>query len=387
MNNIDSEWDNFLENNLIDDYDSDNDNNINSDDYDEIKLNLNDDDVNNDTNNNKNNINCTPLYISTKTKIVYINKIIDIYDIFWKIPILEYYKQEEGIIKKQIKLSLKNEAESEKINEIIKNINSYKKVNILNFINNPSGRILYKDIRKITVGLSRKDLMFNKNTNKSAFYNCFVLTMRIFDNYIFKEFHIKLFNTGKIEIPGIQNDNDVYKILDKLNILLKNISNINIIYNKNNIQNVLINSNFNCGFYIKREILFNILRNNYNINACYDPCSYPGIQCVYYFDINKNSVITEAINFKNIKSNNNIVKISYMIFRTGSILIVGKCSEYILNYVYNFIKDILLKEYSKIKLSNNNNNSHLSNNNNIDEKYDNKCTKKKIKKKYIYINS
>ena len=41
-----------------------------------------------------------------------------------------------------------------------------------------------------------------------------------------------------------------------------------------------------------------------------------------------------------------------MLFRTGSILIVGKCSETILNFVYNYIKDILIKEYSKIVLSN-----------------------------------
>ena len=43
-------------------------------------------------------------------------------------------------------------------------------------------------------------------------------------------------------------------------------------------------------------------------------------------------------------TNNDVqYKLSFMIFRTGSILIVGKCSEYILNYVYNYIKDIFEK--------------------------------------------
>ena len=37
-----------------------------------------------------------------------------------------------------------------------------------------------------------------------------------------------------------------------------------------------------------------------------------------------------------------------MIFRTGSVLIVGKCDEIILNYIYNFIKDILYDEYINI---------------------------------------
>jgi hypothetical protein len=37
-----------------------------------------------------------------------------------------------------------------------------------------------------------------------------------------------------------------------------------------------------------------------------------------------------------------------MIFRTGSILIVGKCDENVLYIIYEFLKDLLLKEYSKI---------------------------------------
>ena len=36
--------------------------------------------------------------------------------------------------------------------------------------------------------------------------------MRLNIEGTFKEFHIKLFNTGKIEIPGIQNTN----VLDKV---------------------------------------------------------------------------------------------------------------------------------------------------------------------------
>ena len=38
-----------------------------------------------------------------------------------------------------------------------------------------------------------------------------------------------------------------------------------------------------------------------------------------------------------------------MIFRTGSVLIVGKCSEEILNDIYNFLKTLLEKEYINIR--------------------------------------
>jgi hypothetical protein len=38
-----------------------------------------------------------------------------------------------------------------------------------------------------------------------------------------------------------------------------------------------------------------------------------------------------------------------MIFRTGSVLIVGKCNELILNEIYIFIKNILETQYEKIE--------------------------------------
>jgi hypothetical protein len=39
-----------------------------------------------------------------------------------------------------------------------------------------------------------------------------------------------------------------------------------------------------------------------------------------------------------------------MLFRTGSILIVGKCNEEILNVIYRFICSILETEYSTIQM-------------------------------------
>ena len=37
-----------------------------------------------------------------------------------------------------------------------------------------------------------------------------------------------------------------------------------------------------------------------------------------------------------------------MIFRTGSILIVGKCGEDVLKIVYEYVKNILITEYKEI---------------------------------------
>lgn len=322
---LDDEWNYFMENDSLD--------------------------ISNDCKNDSNDI-CeiqnipepSAIYISTKTKIVYLNiKSIDIYDIFWEIPIINYNHQTEGFIKKQIKLSLTTEDESKELDLKIEKINEFKKEMIINKLDNINNRSKYKDIRKISIGLSKKDLLISRSKEKSAFYNCFVVSLRLIENNLFKEYHVKIFNTGKIEIPGIQNDKSLHKIINFIIDELSNILNIKIIFENSNIENVLVNSNFDCGFYINRDILFDILRKKYSINAAFDPCSYPGIQCGYYYNKNTGEHVKHIDN-----NNSDNIKVSYMIFRTGSILIVGKCDDNILNNVYEYIKELLKNEYNEI---------------------------------------
>ena len=127
--------------------------------------------------------------------------------------------------------------------------------------------------------------------------------------------------------------------------------------------NVLINSNFNCGFFINRDKLHSILRSEkYGIEAAYDPCSYPGVKCKFYFnndlgfDFEKQNgkIVLEDRNMKmnELIDNKKYTEVSFMIFRTGSCLIVGNCSEKILKYIYEFIKIILENEYHAIAVVN-----------------------------------
>jgi len=51
------------------------------------------------------------LYISTKTKVLFLNQPIDINKIFWVIPIVDYWKTDSGVIKKQMKIVSKDQSE------------------------------------------------------------------------------------------------------------------------------------------------------------------------------------------------------------------------------------------------------------------------------------
>ena len=145
-------------------------------------------------------------------------------------------------------------------------------------------------------------------------------------------------------------------------IIASNIANKKIIiiesgdidYNKENIQTVLINSNFSCGFFIDRFKLYEILKTKYHISAGYDPCSYPGIQCKFYY----NKYNDEHNGYKLKENNEQTYKdawkvVSFMIFRTGSVLIVGNCDSSILHIIYEYLKKVLRDEYNSISISNN----------------------------------
>jgi len=300
---------------------------------------------------------CSPIYISTKTKISFLNTPIDIKKVFWDIPIMPYASQRPGIIKKQIKFSCTTKEELQEIEEHtqkeIENNDGFIETQIIEHIDNPEGRIKFKDHRKINIGLSKKDILNCRSKKKRAFFNCFVLIVRVEDENsptdarIFKEMHIKVFNTGKLEIPGIQHEDSLQNVIDILIRTLKSVIGEHVECQKDKCETVLINSNFNCGFYIDRDKLYNILKYKYRINSNYDSCSYPGIQCKFFYYTGTDNTISN-LGQQPTTNLNDYIEISFMIFRTGSVLIVGKCEDYVLHDIYAFIKKLFQMEFLNI---------------------------------------
>jgi hypothetical protein len=249
--------------------------------------------------------------------------------------------------------------------------------------------------------MSKKDITIQRSRIKNAFYNCMAIILRFKFQEVFKEIHVKIFNTGKMEIPGIVD----YSMLEYVK---KMILEILLTYDtpnletgvqpeKNNIkiddphvtttdavipnnytpklhipvcfvdnfkeEHVLINSNFNCGYFINRERLYNILiSSKYGLESSFDPCNYSGVKCRYYFnnDIGLNKELQRGVILDEDKQMKLSVlmeckkytEVSLMIFRTGSCIIVGNCSEKILRFIFEFIKEILIVEYENICFNN-----------------------------------
>ena len=114
----------------------------------------------------------TDIYISTKSKIAYLTQPIDL-NIFWNLKVSPYSIAESGIIiKKQIKFNSKTVEELNFIQNKLKE-ELYYEENVISHIDNPFGRIKFKDTRKISVGLSKKDLMTYRSKKKTSILQLF----------------------------------------------------------------------------------------------------------------------------------------------------------------------------------------------------------------------
>jgi len=358
------------------------------------------------------------LNISTKTKILFLNRPVDINSVFWEIPITEYWKSKPGIVKKQMKFMSKTSEELLAYKLRLSEIPFYAET-ILKQIDNPKARsVKFKDERNLTVGISTRDILNPNRKSKNAFYNCFAVIVRVLFNGKFHELHVKVFNTGKMEIPGVVSAEVFTMVKDLILSTLLSISekgapgscaqlransileieeaaaepiksvdlptedsgrqvrasaepglgdhlardpmDMNLRFmNNTEDRNILINSNFNCGYCIDRDALYEILKSDkYQIEAAYDPCSYPGVKCRFYFN-HELGVDSELQNGRVVKNDRTLkihelgdmikyTEVSFMLFRTGSGLIVGNCTDAVLMFIFGFVKRVLDVERAHI---------------------------------------
>jgi hypothetical protein len=98
-------------------------------------------------------------------------------------------------------------------------------------------------------------------------------------------------------------------------------------------------------------IVYNVLRSKkYELEAVYDPCSYPAVKCKFYFnndlgfvhETQNGRIVDEDMNMKmtELGETKKNTEISFMIFRTEADD-YGNCSDEMIYYIFEFIKRIL----------------------------------------------
>lgn len=237
-----------------------------------------------------------PINISTKTMLATLNTHINL-SVFWDIPIIKYSLPIEGVVKKELRFVSTSAQQLEEMQQKLYQHSFYEE-----HCESHCEKNTFKDIRKISVGISMKNFIKskkiinnkkansqtltskNKKTRSGAFYNCITLIYRIFTEDVFKEYHVKLFNTGELEIPGVKNNNIYKRILNLVLNTLQPFYTFELKYYGNVNTCILINSNFDCNFEINRDELNNILKEKYGLVSKYRPSSYPAVHASFYYD-------------------------------------------------------------------------------------------------------
>ena len=307
---------------------------------------------------------CEDLNISTHTKTLYLNQPIDTYDLFWKIPIVDYGLPCNGVVHKDMKIVLLSPDALVQYNEKIAALRAadvYYRETVLRQINIVhTKRTKYKDERKVIVGVCKKNIMNARKKIKGAFMNCFTLIVRFYYDHQFREIHVKIFKTGNIEIPGILNTPLLKQTQEQILLLLQPFLTepLAFVENKNKPKSVLINSDFRCGYFIDRELAFAVLKNKYGLDVSYDPCSYPGVKCKFYYNNEAEAAAAaqpgtidlgdRKMTVGQLCKNSKYTCVTFTLFRTGSCLISGNCTEEILMFIYQFVRRFLYEEYNDI---------------------------------------
>jgi TATA-box binding protein (TBP) (component of TFIID and TFIIIB) len=117
----------------------------------------------------------------------------------------------------------------------------------------------------------------------------------------------------------------------------------------------LLNSDTWLGFTVRREVLFDILSNHYNVTCFYEPCIYPGVKIPYSWNAatpgNRGKCVcrTKCSGEGRGDREGGCRRITIVVFRSGCIIVTGAHTYGQLAEAYSFICSIIEKNIQDIE--------------------------------------
>lgn len=198
-------------------------------------------------------------------------------------------------------------------------------------------------------GFNPKNESKKKKQSKKVFFNQITVIVNVENDFN----NIKLFNNGSISMTGVKSDINAKRAIE---ILVENMRLPGVKLNMFDI--VWKNSDFDCGFEIKRNILHQLLVNSYQIFSSFEPCIYPGVMSKFFWNSsykNETNCMLGKCYCSSMCSGKgtgtgegNCKKITISVFQSGSVIIGGKTNEQLVD-AYNFISNIFSKHKEELK--------------------------------------
>jgi len=214
-------------------------------------------------------------------------------------------------------------------------------------------------------GTCFRDIMMKPSDKTTSFYNQTTVVIRKeVAPLVFKEINIKLFKNGGIQMTGIKT---LEMASGALRWLLAHLSTTcpGPLFSKTPVitkeATQLINTDFNIGSKIRRDVLQRILVDEYSLSSSYEASIYQGVKVRYFYNDTKSKSDPpgHCMCPKLCKGSGDgtkagaCKKITISSFQTGNVIVTGGRTMAQTDEAYNFIKglftkhqeDVLRKEY------------------------------------------
>jgi len=192
-----------------------------------------------------------------------------------------------------------------------------------------------------------------KKSTKKCFYNQVTFILEL-DNS--KKINLKIFLNGKIQMTGLRNKSDGIFCIQ---YMIKYINNISECLDTPDslkeypLNIVLINSDFDIKFKIKRDILYELLVNDYNMFVSYEPDIYPGVNIKFFWNKEHKYGVCDCIDTCNGKGlgegDGDCKKVTISTFQSGKVIITGARSLEQIKDTYDFITNVFKTHYERLK--------------------------------------
>ena len=197
---------------------------------------------------------------------------------------------------------------------------------------------------------------------KGSFYNQQTILIKLSNG---KKVNFKIFWNGKVQITGLKSHEDgkeaIHHFINELHKLHKLyttqdnwvVTDLNLLQ-LNDFKICLINSDFAVNFKIKRNQLYELLKQKYEISVSYEPDYYQGVNSKFYWNKQNhngrclcNHVQCNGKGKGN--GNGDCKKVTISIFQSGKIIITGAQTYLQIKDAYCFINSVLDNEFKLVK--------------------------------------
>lgn len=251
----------------------------------------------------------SPIRISTMVTTCHVGTQINLDALFEQVPIMEYWRLNDGILEMEYQGKLK--------------------------------------------GISWKNIMQKpEKKKKTFFFNQATLVIRQEVAPLqWKEINVKLFRNGGIQMTGVRSEEMCWNAIRWLVAHVTEKCSKKIFEGEPNIHKMqiqLVNTDFSIGAKIKRDSLYKVLSEQYNLTVSYEPSIYQGVKTKYFYNKQKPASCPPGIcpcdklckGTSDGERLGECKKITISPFQTGQVIITGARTMDQINEAYEFMKNL-----------------------------------------------